>query len=95
MIVFWEIWAFVPNWLKLGAVAVAAVLLAYNVGHWRGDDQGYARYQAEQAAANIKAENARKKDDAKIQGLSNYDACVIGLRRRGLPIDACEQLRGL
>lgn len=89
----------VPNWLYIAIGAVAAVAVVaptvYLVGHSRGDSAGYARRIAEQAVASAKAEAARKKDDVKIQGLSDYDLCVQYLGARGLPIDACVELRGL
>lgn len=85
--------------IKMGASAAAGALvagaIAYSVGHWKGDTQGYNRRIAEVAVANAKAELERKNDDAKIQNSSDYDLCVLGLRGSGLPIDACEQLRGV
>lgn len=89
----------VLNWLQIGTGAVAGAILAgsvaYGVGHWRGDTQGYQRRVAEVAAADAKAELQRKNDDAKLQNSSDYDLCVLGLRGSGMPVDACEQLRGV
>jgi len=76
-------------------VLIAAVPVAYVVGHARGDRQGYDRRIAEQAVADTKAEAERKGDDAKIGNMADYDLCVASLQRRGLPIDACDELRGL
>lgn len=50
---------------------------------------------AEMAVAAAKVEIERKGDDAILQGKTNYELCVLGLRANGLPVDACEQLRGL
>lgn len=88
-------WA-LENW-KLVALAalVAAIPLGFYYGQHRGDAAGYNRRIAEVAAADAKAELERKKDNAKLNGMSDYDLCVYGLRGGGLPIDACEQLRGV
>ncbi|MGV1955613.1 hypothetical protein ACQZ5G_00815 [Agrobacterium sp. 22-214-1] len=42
-----------------------------------------------------KAEMQRKGDDASLQTKTDYELCVLGLRSSGLPVDACEQLRGV
>ncbi|MCV3209590.1 hypothetical protein OHD62_17250 [Mesorhizobium sp. YC-39] len=84
------------NWklIALGAL-IAAVPISYTAGRWKGDTQGYNRRVAEVAAADVKAELERKGDNAKLSGMSDYDLCVSGLRGSGMPVDACEQLRGL
>lgn len=87
------------DWIKLGAGAAAGALLAaaiaYPVGHWKGDTQGYNRRVAEVAAADARAELERKHDDATLHGMAEYDLCVSGLRGNGMPIDACDELRGV
>lgn len=87
------------DWIKIGVGATAGALvagaLAYSIGHTRGDSDGYQRRVAEVAIADGKAELERKGDDAKLQSNSDYDLCVLGLRGNGMPVDACEQLRGL
>lgn len=83
------------TWLKMGAGALLGALVAYQVGHWRGSAAGYDRHVAEIAAANLKAELERKGDDAALRRHSDYDLCVLGLGGRGLPIAACDQLRGV
>lgn len=84
------------NWKAIALAAlVAAVPAAYLVGHGRGDGAGYNRRVAEVAAADLKAELERKGDNAKLQGMSDFDLCVAGLRGNRMPVDACDQLRGL
>lgn len=87
------------DWLKFGAGVAAGAIVAgsaaYFIGHWNGHSAGYDKRVAEIAAADAKAEIERKGDDAQLQGLTDYDLCVRGLRGSGMPIDACEQLRGL
>ena len=83
------------DWLKIGAGALLGALVVYQVGHWRGKAAGYDQHVAEIAAADSKAELERKGDDAALRGKSDYDLCVLGLRGRGLPVDACDQLRRL
>lgn len=81
------------NWAGLVVGAAVAGVIAYGIGHARGDSQGYNRRLAEQAVADTKAEAERKGDDAKIGNMADYDICVASLRRRGLSVDPCEQLR--
>lgn len=87
------------DWIKLGGAFLGGVIIAgtvsYFIGHWIGESDGYQRFIAELAAANEKAELERKGDDAKLQGMSDYDLCVAGLRDQRVSVDACEQLRGL
>lgn len=80
-----------------GGVAVFGLMMLANA-LWivpAAKRDGRAAYVAEQAAADRKAELERKGDDAKLKGMSDFDLCVDGLRSRRLPLDACEQLRGL
>lgn len=56
--------------------------------------EGREQYIAEQAAADRKAELERKGDDQKLRNLTDYDLCVSALNGRGLPVSACDQLRG-
>ncbi|MGX9120352.1 hypothetical protein ACWTU6_27355 [Mesorhizobium sp. BHbsci] len=84
------------NWkpIALGTL-IAAVPVAYLVGQGKGDNAGYSRRVAEVAAADLKAELERKGDNALLHGMSDYDLCVSGLRGSGMPVGACEQLRGV
>jgi hypothetical protein len=79
--------------LRLAAGAVVGALVAYNLGWYQGESYGYDRRIAEVAVADGKAEVERRGDDARIQGMDDYDLCVLGLRSNGMPVDACEQLR--
>lgn len=83
--------------LLIGALVGALVLGsgAYWYGLHRGKIAGYSQRVAEQAIADGKAEIARKGDDARIQAMDDYELCVLGLRSNGMPVDACEQLRGV
>lgn len=86
----------ITNWKLVAILAlIVAIPIAFYKGQSRGDTAGYNRRVAEMAAASVKAELERKHDDAKLQNSSDYDLCVLGLRGSGLPIDACEQLRGV
>lgn len=88
-------WA-LENWKVVALCAlIAAVPIGFMVGKSKGDSQGYDRRIAEVAAADAKAELERKHDDAKLQGMSDFDLCVAALRAGGMPVDACEQLRGV
>lgn len=83
------------NKYALGALLCLAVLSGiwiYGETRWRA---GYAAYEAEIAEGAAEAERARVQDDTQIKGLSDLDLCRRYLRSRGLPDEACEQLRGL
>lgn len=81
--------------LRLAAGAVVGALVAYNLGWYQGESHGYDRRIAEVAVADGKAEVERRGDDARIQGMDDYDLCVLGLRSNGMPVDACDVLRGV
>ncbi|UYZ06162.1 hypothetical protein CFBP5507_07775 [Agrobacterium salinitolerans] len=57
--------------------------------------EGKSAAIAEIAIAAAKVEMQRKGDDASLQTKTDYELCVLGLRSNGLPVDACEQLRGV
>ena len=71
--------------LYLGAAAGAVLALlvgtAANSFYFlpKARAEGRALYIAEQAVASLKAEQARKHDDRKIHGLSDYDLCRAAL----------------
>lgn len=79
------------HWRLLAAVAATlAVLAVYQLGK----SDGYSDAVTDQIRQDIKHERERGKDDEKLRGLSDYDLCAVALRRRGLPIDQCDKLRG-
>lgn len=81
--------------LYLGAAAgaVLALLVGSTINALyllpKARAEGRALYIAEQAVASLKAEMARKSDDRKIQGLSDYDLCVAALGR----VPECDALK--
>ncbi|WP_051514990.1 hypothetical protein, partial [Brucella rhizosphaerae] len=78
------IWNFIPAWLKYFlAGIVAACIIAFG-GYLIGKREGRQEIKIEQLQSDIKSERERTKDDAKLRSLSNYDFCVLSLRRRGL-----------
>lgn len=89
------IWALIPRWAYVVAAALVVVVAAYYTGRTLGHSQGYERHVAETAAATKRAEMERKGDDAKLKRMSDFDLCIAGLRGNGMPVDACEQLRGV
>lgn len=74
--------------------ALAAIIAILGVYHL-GKSDGYSDAITDQLELTVKAERERGKDDEKLRGLSDYDLCVVALRRRGLPIDQCDELRGV
>jgi len=89
------IWALIPSWLKYSLAALVAALLLLTAGYFAGKHEGRQQAVSEQLRETVKAEKERGKDDAKLRGLTNYDFCVLGLRRRGMPVEQCDELRGV
>jgi hypothetical protein len=64
------------DWLKVGAGALLGALVAYQVGHWRGEEEGR---QAEQVAARTRAMDLiekRRLDDAEISSMDIARLCA-------------------
>lgn len=79
--------------------AVAGIAVTYAVAALvmvpAAKREGKSAAIAEMAVAAAKADIQRKGDDASLQTKTDYELCVLGLRSGGLPVDACEQLRGV
>jgi hypothetical protein len=82
------IWALIPNWLKYLLAGIVAVCILAGGGYLLGKREGRQQAKTEQLQTDIKAERERVKDDAKLRSLSDYDFCVVSLRRRGRPLSA-------
>lgn len=82
------------KWIAV-AVVVSAVsgAVIWTVKMLRDDGARQVRLEMARQAAD--AERERIKDDAKLRSLSDYDLCVGALRSRGMPIAACDELRGV
>lgn len=81
--------------LKIALGALVGALIGYQVGHWQGHRAGYEKLVAQTAAQTVKAEAVRRGDDAKLQGMSDYDLCVVGLRASRMSVEPCDVLRGV
>ncbi|WP_418460457.1 hypothetical protein ACNT8L_18245 [Brucella intermedia] len=88
-------WARIPSWVKsaLGILMAAFLLLA--AGYLAGKREGRQEVVSEQLRETVKAEKERGKDDEKLRGLTDFDFCVLALRRRSLPVERCDELRGV
>lgn len=79
--------------------AVAGVAATYAVASLvmvpAAKREGKSAAIAEMAVAAAKVEMQRKGDDASLQTKTDFQLCVLGLRSNGLPVDACDQLRGV
>lgn len=79
--------------------AVAGVAATYAVASLvmvpAAKREGKSAAIAEMAVSATKIEMERKGDDASLQTKTDYELCVLGLRSGGLPVDACDQLRGV
>nr|WP_313372602.1 hypothetical protein [Brucella intermedia] len=89
------LWKLVPSWLKYSLAAFVAAVLLLAGGYLIGKRDGRQQAVTEQLREAVKAEKERGKDDEKLRGLTDYDFCALALRRRGLSIDQCDELRGM
>lgn len=89
------LWGLIPSWVKTALAAFVAALLLLTAGYLAGKREGHRQVITEQLRETVKAEKERGRDDEKLRGLTDYDFCVLALRRRGLPVDQCDELRGL
>ncbi|WP_374846093.1 hypothetical protein [Brucella ciceri] len=89
------LWGLIPPWVKTALAAVVAALLLLTAGYLAGKREGRQQAVSEQLRETVKAEKERGKDDEKLRGLTDYDFCVLALRRRGLSFDQCNELRGV
>ncbi|MBA8843690.1 hypothetical protein FHW02_001742 [Ochrobactrum sp. RH1CCR137] len=89
------LWKLVPSWLKYSLAALVAAFLLLSGGYLAGKREGRQQAVSEQLRETVKAEKERGKDDEKLRGLTDFDFCVLALRRRGLSFDQCDELRGL
>ncbi|KXO76681.1 hypothetical protein [Brucella anthropi] len=89
------LWGLIPSWAKFAFVALLTALLLLLGGYLAGKREGRQQAISEQLRETVKAEKERGRDDEKLRGLTDYDFCVLALRRRGLSVDQCDELRGL
>ncbi|MGN7770789.1 hypothetical protein [Phyllobacterium sp. 22552] len=87
--------ALIPGPIKTALIWALAAFVLVSGSFLYGKREGRQDVAVEQLQSNIKAERERIDSDAKVQNLSDYDFCVQSLRFRRMPIEPCEQLRGL
>ena len=85
----------IPAWPKYLLAGIVAASIIAGGGYLLGKREGRQQAKTEQLQSDINAERERVKNDAKLRSLSDYDFCVVSLRRRGLQSADCKQLRGL
>lgn len=76
-------------------VALIGLCLAGIGLYLLGKHDGRLQTVSEQLRETVKAEKERGRDDEKLRGLTDYDFCVLALRRRGLSVEQCDELRGV
>lgn len=89
------LWKLIPSWVKTALAALVAAFLLLAAGYLTGKRDGRQQAVSEQLRETVKAEKERGTDDEKLRGLTDYDFCVLALRRRRLSFDQCDELRGL
>ncbi|WP_320194949.1 hypothetical protein RMR10_011845 [Agrobacterium rosae] len=83
-----------PEWLKLGAAAVVAVVLFGPVIHFLGKRDGRTE---ERAAIEVKAAKEAlkridnlEKNNASFRNLDSHHRCLVFARDSGLPDSTCD-----
>jgi len=61
---------------KMGAAALAAAVIVYPIGHWRGDGHGRAAEQAAARERAIQLIEKRRQDDAEISRMDIAGLCA-------------------
>lgn len=89
------LWGLIPPWVKTALAALVAAFLLLTAGYLAGKREGRQQAVSEQLRETVKAEKERGKDDEKLRGLKDFDFCVLALRRRSLPVERCDELRGV
>ncbi len=89
------LWGLIPPWAKTAFVIFGVAFLLLATGYLAGKREGRQQAVSEQLRETVKAEKERGTDDEKLRGLTDYDFCVLALRRRGLSIEQCDELRGV
>lgn len=65
------------DWLKLWAGALVGGVLAYQVGHWRGDDAGYDRAVAQNREATLDQIMERIETDESVADMDRAGLCGL------------------
>jgi hypothetical protein len=63
--------------LKMGVASVVAGGIMYGIGHWRGDNAGYERAQAENRQADFDQLKERMETDDEIADMPDADLCSL------------------
>ncbi|NWJ24781.1 hypothetical protein [Rhizobium sp. RM] len=87
-------WAVIPDWLKVGAGALAgAALLAlgsFYLGKSEGRSEGRAEMQVEAAKEALERITKLEKNNAAFMDLSARHRCLVFMRDSRLPDSACD-----
>ncbi len=83
-------WKLIPNWLKIGAAAVAGAALLSAASFQIGKREGKSVAQIEAAKAAIERISTLEKNNASFRSLSEHHRCLVFMRDSGLPDSACD-----
>ena len=83
-------WALIPNWLKIGAVAIASVTLLSIASFQIGKREGKSTAQIEAAKEALDRINTLEKNNASFRNLTDRGRCLVFMRDSGLPDSTCD-----
>lgn len=83
-------WSLIPDWLKIGAAAVAGAALLSAASFQIGKREGKSVAQIEAAKAALNRINTLEKNNASFRNMSDRHRCLVFMRDSGLPDSACD-----
>ncbi len=85
------IWAIIPNWLKLAAGGLVALVLVASASYAIGKREGRSQTQIEAAKEALDRINQLEKNNASFRNMSDRHRCLVFMRDSGLPESACDE----
>lgn len=83
-------WALIPNWLKIAAVAIAGTALLSITSFQIGKHEGKSATQIEAAKEALDRITTLEKNNASFRNLTDRGRCLVFMRDSGLPDSACD-----
>ncbi|MBO0125236.1 hypothetical protein [Agrobacterium sp. OT33] len=83
-------WALIPNWIKIAAVAIASVTLLSIASFQIGKREGRSAAQIEAAKEALYRITNLEKNNASFRNLTDRGRCLVFMRDSSLPDSACD-----
>jgi hypothetical protein len=83
-------WKLIPDWLKIGAAALAVAFTLSVTAFQMGKREGKSVAQIEAAKAALDRITTLEKNNASFRNMPDRHRCLIFMRDSGLPDSACD-----